>query len=159
MPLTARALAAYRRLPARLDTPLVFPAPKGGYLSLDNWRTREWYDALDAAGIERRGPYHLRHTFATEALAAGISIFELSRLMGASVTRDRPHLRTSRARLRGRDPGTARREGRIVLALLWRRTRGGGTEPLGRRSRIADASKDGSDGTRTRDLRRDRPAF
>jgi len=30
-------------------------------------------------------PYHLRHTFATEALAAGVSIFELSRLMGASV--------------------------------------------------------------------------
>ncbi len=35
--------------------------------------------------VERRGPYHLRHTFATEALAAGVSIFELSRLMGASV--------------------------------------------------------------------------
>ena len=28
---------------------------------------------------------HLRHTFASEALAAGISIFELSRVMGASV--------------------------------------------------------------------------
>jgi integrase len=41
--------------------------------------------ALDAAGIERRGPYHLRHTFATEALAAGVSIFELARIMGASV--------------------------------------------------------------------------
>jgi len=27
----------------------------------------------------------LRHTFATEALAAGISIFELARVMGASV--------------------------------------------------------------------------
>jgi integrase len=31
------------------------------------------------------GPYQLRHTFATEALAAGISIFELARVMGASV--------------------------------------------------------------------------
>lgn len=85
VPLTARALEAYERLPAQLSTRLVFPAPEGGYLSLDNWRTREWYDALDAAGIERRGPYHLRHTFATEALAAGVSIFELSRVMGASV--------------------------------------------------------------------------
>jgi integrase len=40
--------------------------------------TGELFDA-------ERGPYHLRHTFATEALAAGVSIFELSRLMGASV--------------------------------------------------------------------------
>ena len=38
-----------------------------------------------AAGTEPRGPYHLRHTFATEALAAGISVFELSRLMGTSL--------------------------------------------------------------------------
>jgi integrase len=36
-------------------------------------------------GIARRGSYHLRHTFATEALAAGVSIFELARVMGASV--------------------------------------------------------------------------
>ena len=35
--------------------------------------------------MRRRGPYHLRHTFATEALAAGVSISELARLMGASV--------------------------------------------------------------------------
>lgn len=53
--------------------------------SRDNWRTREWYPALDAAVIARRGPYHLRHTFATEALAAGVSSFELARLMGCSV--------------------------------------------------------------------------
>jgi integrase len=59
----------------RLDTPLLFPAPEGGYLSLDNWRTREWYDALESAGVEKRGPCHLRHTFATEALASAISIF------------------------------------------------------------------------------------
>jgi integrase len=30
-------------------------------------------------------PTTYRHTFATEALAAGVSIFELSRVMGASV--------------------------------------------------------------------------
>lgn len=41
--------------------------------------------ALSVGGSERRGPYHLRHSFATECLAAGVSTFELSRLMGCSV--------------------------------------------------------------------------
>jgi integrase len=85
VPLTARGLAGIESIAPRVDTPLVFPAAKGGYVQLDTWRTREWYPALEAAGIAKRGPYHLRHTFATEALAAGVSIFELARLMGTSV--------------------------------------------------------------------------
>lgn len=38
-----------------------------------------------ARRTRRPGPYDLRHTFATEALAARVSIFELARLMGTSV--------------------------------------------------------------------------
>jgi integrase len=57
----------------------------GGYINLANWRQRVWYPALDAAGLEARGPYALRHTFASEALVSGVSIFELARVMGASV--------------------------------------------------------------------------
>jgi integrase len=85
VPLSAKALSALESLKARVDTPVLFPAPKGGYIGLDTWRMREWYPALEAAGIDKRGPYALRHTFATEALAAGISTFELARLMGTSV--------------------------------------------------------------------------
>jgi integrase len=65
-----------------------------------------WYPALDAAGLTRRGPYALRHSFATEALASSISTFELARLMGTSVAmidRTYGHLaRDSEASIRAR---------------------------------------------------------
>jgi integrase len=72
-------------VPSRIDTPLLFPASKGGHINLDNRRTRVVVSGTRGAGVRGRGPYALRDTFATEALAGGISIFHLSRVMGASV--------------------------------------------------------------------------
>ena len=43
-----------------------------------------WGD-MDSAGLPPRRIYDLRSTFASQALAAGVSVFELARIMGTSV--------------------------------------------------------------------------
>jgi hypothetical protein len=58
---------------------------RGGHLDLDNWRRREWVPAVDAAGLDRRRIYDLRHTGISEWLAAGLSVFEVSRYAGTSL--------------------------------------------------------------------------
>src|SRR5262249_37256507 len=86
VPLSLRALAALDALPARLDRRLLFPSPSGAVLHLDNFRNREWSPAIEASGVRRPARiYDLRSTFASNALAAGISVFELARVMGTSI--------------------------------------------------------------------------
>ncbi|MDX6539207.1 MAG: integrase, partial [Gaiellales bacterium] len=64
---------------------LVFPAPSGAHLDLNNWRRRAWQPALEAAGVDRRRIYDLRHTAISNWLAAGIGVFEVSRYAGTSL--------------------------------------------------------------------------
>ena len=81
------ALAALDAATQTRRSPLVFPAARGGYLDLHNFRNREWKPAQRELGIDPiRRIYDLRHTFATFALRAGVSTFDLSRYMGASLT-------------------------------------------------------------------------
>ena len=88
VPLQELALQALDQIrPEQEGSPLVFPAPRGGHLDLHNFRYRDWKPAQRALGIDPiRRVYDLRHTFATFALRAGISTFDLSRYMGASLT-------------------------------------------------------------------------
>jgi integrase len=84
VPMPAAAVDALAAIPPRLDTRLLFPADGGGYLNLHEWRRDEWTPAVRAAGLALRSPYALRHTYASFAIAAGVSLFELARFMGTS---------------------------------------------------------------------------
>ena len=83
VPLRARVVAALEALPHRRG--IVFPAPEGGRIEINNFRSRSWTPSLAAAGIKHRRIYDLRHTYATWSLAAGVDIFTLARRMGTSV--------------------------------------------------------------------------
>lgn len=87
VPLQARALDALNRIKDGTGSPLLFPGERGGYLDIHHFRPFQWRPAQKTAGISPlRRVYDLRHTFATFALRAGISTFDLSRYMGASLT-------------------------------------------------------------------------
>ena len=142
VPLQAIALAALEELPRDSQSRLFFPSPRSGYLDLRNFRNRHWKPAQLETGIEPlRRIYDLRHTFATFALRAGISTFELSRYMGHEPADGRPPLRPSRPRrARARDPASGQ---------LHRRRR----PPRGR---SVDAAEPGRGWARTRKLHKSR---
>jgi len=86
VPLTTAALAAIETLPPRIDSVYLFSSTRRGPFDVNNFRRREWGPAIEAASIEKPARiYDLRSTFASNALAAGLTTFELARIMGTSI--------------------------------------------------------------------------
>ncbi|MBW3651693.1 MAG: site-specific integrase [Actinobacteria bacterium] len=71
---------------------LLFPAPEGGFLRLENFRRRVWRPAVAEAGVAPLRIHDLRHTCASLAIAAGADVKVLQRMLGhasAALTLDR----------------------------------------------------------------------
>ena len=83
VPLLQIALDALDELEPVIGTP-VFPNRSGGFMNLNNFRSRDWYPAVESAGLAKRGPYALRHTYATFMLDQGMPILRVARRMGTS---------------------------------------------------------------------------
>jgi hypothetical protein len=76
------ALEALNHLRPREDSPLLFPNARGGHLDFRNFNRRHWKPVQRSVGIEPlRDLDHLRYTYATFALRAGVPVFALSRFM------------------------------------------------------------------------------
>jgi integrase len=85
VPLQAIALEAIDRLPLS-ENPILFANSRVGRVDFRSFGRRHWKPAQTKAGIEPlRHLYDLRHTYATFALRAGVSVFAVSRFMGSSL--------------------------------------------------------------------------
>jgi integrase len=81
----ADALVAHkaRQLKAgKASAKLVFPARGGGYIHRGNFRTRHWAVLQKKAQVPYRGFHHVRHTYATLQLGAGVPVHVVSKILG-----------------------------------------------------------------------------
>jgi integrase len=86
VPLRGRVVNVLEALPRGFGQTPVFTDRSGERVKHVTFRMRHWAPALKAAGLDHRGVYATRHTFATWSIRAGVNLFYLSRVMGTSLT-------------------------------------------------------------------------
>ncbi len=77
----ARRVRAGEGVPA-LEREYVFTGPQGGFINPNDLRDRIWYPSLRKAKLRARTIYQTRHTFASNALAAGEDPAWVARQLG-----------------------------------------------------------------------------
>ena len=83
IPLNNTALVLLRKRYERRDCEYVF-SHKGQQL-YDEWVSKKFHKYIEKSGVNRKLHFHsLRHTFATWLVKAGVSIYEVQKLLGHS---------------------------------------------------------------------------
>ena len=141
---------------SRTSSALVIPSPRGELLNGDNFRHRVLGPAVRRTGLIGLRFHDLRHTYAALMVAAGAHPKYLQAQMGHSsirVTLDLyGHLFPDANR------GVLDKLDALTTPSTPHRITTPKAAPKGEVA-VSRDFEDGSDGTRTRDLRRDRPAF
>lgn len=86
-PIALEALNSHRATLLRLGRAggkLVFPSARGEIVRKIYFCNRIWPAALALAGVPKRGFHHLRHSFATLTLGAGVPVHVVSSMLGHS---------------------------------------------------------------------------
>lgn len=91
-PVPPGALAMLRAMPARIDSPLLFPTPSGRLWRLHNFYRDVWQPARDLSGIDAT-PHDFRHSYISLLAAAGIDIADVADVAGHSVEVANAHYR------------------------------------------------------------------
>ncbi|MGH3266267.1 MAG: tyrosine-type recombinase/integrase, partial [Trebonia sp.] len=83
-PIPPGCLALLRGMPARIDSPWLFPTPRGKCWRLNHFYRDVWRPAREAARVEC-SPQDFRHSWVTLLSAAGVDVADLADMAGHSV--------------------------------------------------------------------------
>jgi integrase len=90
VPLPPATEALLRKLPPRIDTPLLFPTKTGLVWRERNWRRDVWEPACKAAGLDPR-PQEFRASWESIMRAEGVDAADLAKYAGHSVQTANAH--------------------------------------------------------------------
>jgi integrase len=91
-PIPPGCLALLRAMPPRIDSPWLFPTPKGKLWRHENWRRVVWYPTCRAAGFAPLAQ-DFRHSYVSLLSAAGVDLADLADMTGHTVAVASAHYR------------------------------------------------------------------